>query len=70
MLRVATSAREQQSCSVVAPRWQAALGNALGTCCCIHLRHTGIDEELVALLGQHAPLPVTYAGGARTLVLH
>jgi hypothetical protein len=28
----------------------------------------GIDEELVALLGQHAPLPVTYAGGARTLV--
>ena len=30
----------------------------------------GIDEELVALLGQHAPLPVTYAGGARTLVRH
>ena len=28
----------------------------------------GIDEELVAMLGRHAPLPVTYAGGARTLV--
>jgi phosphoribosylformimino-5-aminoimidazole carboxamide ribotide isomerase len=27
----------------------------------------GIDERLVALLGEHSPLPVTYAGGARTL---
>eukprot|EP00241_Pyramimonas_parkeae_P012215 CAMPEP_0114249360 /NCGR_PEP_ID=MMETSP0058-20121206/14100_1 /TAXON_ID=36894 /ORGANISM="Pyramimonas parkeae, CCMP726" /LENGTH=292 /DNA_ID=CAMNT_0001362899 /DNA_START=103 /DNA_END=982 /DNA_ORIENTATION=- len=27
----------------------------------------GIDEELVALLGEISPLPVTYAGGARTL---
>lgn len=27
----------------------------------------GIDAELVALLGEVAPLPVTYAGGARTL---
>lgn len=27
----------------------------------------GIDEELVALLGRWAPVPVTYAGGARTL---
>lgn len=27
----------------------------------------GIDEELVALLGRWSPVPVTYAGGARTL---
>ena len=27
----------------------------------------GIDEELVTLLGQHASIPVTYAGGARSL---
>ena len=27
----------------------------------------GIDEELVALLGRCSPVPVTYAGGARTL---
>uniref|UniRef100_A0A7S0WT45 1-(5-phosphoribosyl)-5-[(5-phosphoribosylamino)methylideneamino] imidazole-4-carboxamide isomerase HISN3, chloroplastic n=1 Tax=Pyramimonas obovata TaxID=1411642 RepID=A0A7S0WT45_9CHLO len=27
----------------------------------------GIDEELVALLGDISPLPVTYAGGARSL---
>ena len=28
----------------------------------------GIDDELVELLGKWAPIPVTYAGGARTLV--
>ena len=28
----------------------------------------GIDEELVELLGNAAPLPVTYAGGVRSLV--
>lgn len=27
----------------------------------------GIDQELVALLGEHSPLPVTYAGGAKAL---
>ena len=27
----------------------------------------GIDEELVSLLGNIAPLPITYAGGARSL---
>lgn len=27
----------------------------------------GIDEELVSLLGQHATIPVTYAGGARSI---
>ena len=28
---------------------------------------TGIDEDLVSLLGQISPIPVTYAGGARSL---
>jgi len=28
----------------------------------------GIDDELVSLLGKWSPIPVTYAGGARTLV--
>lgn len=28
----------------------------------------GIDDELVELLGMWSPIPVTYAGGARTLV--
>ena len=27
----------------------------------------GIDQQLVSLLGQHAPIAVTYAGGARSL---
>ena len=31
-------------------------------------KRLGIDEELVALLGQHSPIPVTYAGGASTMV--
>ena len=28
----------------------------------------GIDEELVSILGKYSPIPVTYAGGATTLV--
>jgi phosphoribosylformimino-5-aminoimidazole carboxamide ribonucleotide (ProFAR) isomerase len=28
----------------------------------------GIDDQLVELLGEWSPIPVTYAGGARTLV--
>lgn len=28
----------------------------------------GIDDKLVGLLGRWSPIPVTYAGGARTLV--
>lgn len=28
----------------------------------------GIDQELVQLLGSWSPIPVTYAGGARTMV--
>ena len=31
-------------------------------------KQLGIDEELVELLGKAAPLPVTYAGGVRSLV--
>ena len=31
-------------------------------------KRLGIDEELVALLGQSSPIPVTYAGGATTMV--
>ncbi|KAI3857046.1 hypothetical protein MKX03_015418 [Papaver bracteatum] len=30
-------------------------------------KRLGIDEELVSLLGQHAPIPVTYAGGVTTM---
>jgi phosphoribosylformimino-5-aminoimidazole carboxamide ribotide isomerase len=28
----------------------------------------GVDEELIRLLGRASPLPVTYAGGVRSLV--
>ena len=31
-------------------------------------KQLGIDEELVQLLGSCSPLPVTYAGGVRSLV--
>jgi len=31
-------------------------------------KQLGVDEELVRLLGAASPLPVTYAGGVRTLV--
>ncbi|GLC37640.1 Phosphoribosylformimino-5-aminoimidazole carboxamide ribotide isomerase [Pleodorina starrii] len=68
---------------VVTDRWQrfsslalseASLG-ALAASCDEFLVHgvdvegmqLGIDEELVGLLGAWSPLPVTYAGGARTL---
>ncbi len=30
-------------------------------------KQSGIDEALVALLGEHSPLPTTYAGGVRIL---
>lgn len=33
-------------------------------------KQLGIDESLVRLLGQHSPVPVTYAGGVSTLVSH
>ena len=31
-------------------------------------KQLGIDEQLVSLLGQHSPIPVTYAGGVASLV--
>jgi phosphoribosylformimino-5-aminoimidazole carboxamide ribotide isomerase len=30
-------------------------------------KRVGIEADLVRLLGDHSPLPVTYAGGAKTL---
>lgn len=69
---------------VVTDRWQRfselALSEAslaeLATSCDEFLVHgvdvegmqLGIDDELVGLLGAWSPIPVTYAGGARTLV--
>ena len=64
-------------------RWQTAtdleinastLADLTPSCCefLIHAtavegRQAGIDAELVALLGRIAPLPVTYAGGIRSM---
>ncbi len=31
-------------------------------------KRLGIDEDLVSLLASHSPIPVTYAGGVRSLV--
>ncbi|XP_061947059.1 1-(5-phosphoribosyl)-5-[(5-phosphoribosylamino)methylideneamino] imidazole-4-carboxamide isomerase, chloroplastic-like [Populus nigra] len=31
-------------------------------------KRLGIDEELVALLGRHSPIPVTYAGGVTIMI--
>jgi phosphoribosylformimino-5-aminoimidazole carboxamide ribotide isomerase len=69
---------------VVTDRWQrfsslqvdASTLDKLAACCDEFLVHgvdvegmqLGIDEELVRLLGAASPVPVTYAGGARTLV--
>ncbi len=68
---------------VAANRWQtltdtpvdAVSLEALGDCCAGFLVHaadvegtrTGIDEELVRMLSDSSPRPVTYAGGARSL---
>jgi phosphoribosylformimino-5-aminoimidazole carboxamide ribotide isomerase len=68
---------------VVTDRWQKftaeklsrALLDKLGTCCGEFLVHAadveglcrGIDHELVANLGEWSPLPMTYAGGAKSL---
>ena len=68
---------------VVTDRWQtytnvtvdAATLSKLSAYCAEFLVHgvdvegtrTGIDDDLVRLLGEHSPLPVTYAGGARGL---
>ncbi|KAL6749430.1 phosphoribosylformimino-5-aminoimidazole carboxamide ribonucleotide isomerase [Haematococcus lacustris] len=68
---------------VVTDRWQRFSQLALSQASLAHLAQScdeflvhgvdvegmqlGIDEGLVQLLGQWAPIPVTYAGGARTL---
>jgi phosphoribosylformimino-5-aminoimidazole carboxamide ribotide isomerase len=68
---------------VVTDRWQkfteqevdAALLQGLATNCAEFLVHgvdveglkQGIEEELIGLLGEHSPLPVTYAGGVSRL---
>jgi phosphoribosylformimino-5-aminoimidazole carboxamide ribotide isomerase len=38
----------------------------------VHAAHVegmknGVDKELIALLAEHSPIPVTYAGGVRSL---
>jgi phosphoribosylformimino-5-aminoimidazole carboxamide ribotide isomerase len=64
-------------------RWQtptnlklsADLLGELGECCGEFLVHAvdvegkcdGIDESLVAYLGEHSPIPVTYAGGVHSM---
>ena len=68
---------------VVTDRWQkfteqrvdAALLGRLADSCAEFLVHgvdveglkQGIEEELIVLLGEHSPLPVTYAGGVKRL---
>lgn len=68
---------------VVTDRWQtftetvvdAQSLRRLADCCCEFLVHgvdvegkqQGMDEELIALLAAHAPIPCTYAGGVRSL---
>lgn len=68
---------------VATERWQrltdfeitAANLQQLASCCCEFLIHAtqvegkqaGIDERLVALLGDISPLPTTYAGGVRSM---
>eukprot|EP00879_Flechtneria_rotunda_P032982 GHRR01036489.1.p1 GENE.GHRR01036489.1~~GHRR01036489.1.p1 ORF type:complete len:187 (+),score=44.54 GHRR01036489.1:498-1058(+) len=69
---------------VVTDRWQrfsslslgeASLAELAGSCdeflvhgVDVEGMQLGIDETLVELLGKWSPIPVTYAGGARTLV--
>lgn len=67
---------------VVTDRWQtftetvvdAAALRQLADCCCEFLVHgvdvegkqQGMDEELIALLAEHSPIPCVYAGGVRS----
>ncbi len=75
--------RVAQGWCIATDRWQTVTNtpvNAttlqeLGQYCSEFLVHAadveglqgGIDEELVALLGEYSEIPVTYAGGARSL---
>jgi len=75
--------RTEQGWHIATDRWQTVTELAvnadtlaqLSSHCAEFLIHAadveglqaGIDEELVKLLGQACPIPVTYAGGARSL---
>ena len=75
--------RTEQGWNIATNRWQTVTNtvidaNTIGELsrhCAEFLIHAadveglqgGIDEELVELLGRICPIPVTYAGGARTL---
>ena len=61
--------------TVTATKVDSELLQELSAYCAEYLVHAadveglcqGIDQELVALLGKSSPIPVTYAGGARSL---
>ncbi|PIE25539.1 MAG: phosphoribosylformimino-5-aminoimidazole carboxamide ribotide isomerase [Neptuniibacter caesariensis] len=75
--------RTQSGWNIATNRWQTVTETvinqetlaALGEHCAEFLIHAadveglqaGIDQELVEFLGEHCTIPVTYAGGARTL---
>jgi len=75
--------RTESGWNIATNRWQTvtetavdeATLKALGEHCAEFLIHAadveglqgGIDQELVKLLGEHCTVPVTYAGGARSL---
>ena len=75
--------KEEDPYFVVTDRWQkfsdlevdARTLAALAESCSEFLVHAvdvegksaGIDSELISVLGEHSPLPVTYAGGASTV---
>ncbi|OMH39405.1 phosphoribosylformimino-5-aminoimidazole carboxamide ribotide isomerase [Motiliproteus sp. MSK22-1] len=75
--------RTEKGWNIATNRWQTITNtvidadtiNELSQHCAEFLIHAadveglqgGIDEELVELLGKICPIPVTYAGGARTL---
>jgi phosphoribosylformimino-5-aminoimidazole carboxamide ribotide isomerase len=75
--------RTKQGWNITTNRWQTITDTQingenlkeLSKHCCEFLIHAadveglqaGIDEELVTFLGQHAHIPMTYAGGARSL---
>ena len=75
--------RTDSGWQIATDRWQtitelavdAQTLNELSSHCAEFLIHAadveglqgGIDESLVELLGNHCPIPVTYAGGARSL---
>ncbi len=75
--------RTETGWNIATDRWQTVTDTAitqetlesLSTHCAEFLVHAadveglqqGIDEDLVTLLGKHCSIPVTYAGGARSL---